>query len=97
MSLFTSLILVATGVGVLVLLFAQVGRNAEPLAAYRLHFASGLDNVAVAEFLSGLSGWLKPWWWRRLFSNPFIVLETHAEAAGLQHFLLVEIKLAPRS
>ncbi len=58
------------------------------LVAYSLRFPSGLSAESVEAFLGSLSGLLPPWW-RRLFSVPFVILETTADERGIEHRLLV--------
>jgi hypothetical protein len=58
------------------------------LRAFRLTFPRGLDTDEVQSFLDGLSGLLLPRW-KRWLTTPFVVLETHADADGIRHFLLV--------
>lgn len=58
------------------------------LVAYRLSFPRSLEKEAVSRALSGFSGLLLPWW-RRWLSAPFVSLETHADAKGILHYLVV--------
>jgi len=58
------------------------------LKTYRLSFPRRLEAKDVESFLDGLSGLLLPWW-RRWLTSPFVILETHADRDGIEHFLLV--------
>src|SRR5579864_8317653 len=75
-------------VSVSMLRMAARGRLQSSLRAFRLNFPRGLKAEEVVNFLDGLSGLLLPWW-RRWLASPFVVLETHADVRGIEHYLLV--------
>lgn len=89
MSLPVFLILFIAAGFALLALAIRLRQGVEPLAGYRLHFSRGLDEAAVTGFLSGICGWLRPWW-RRWIGNPVVILEVHATVAGIEHYVLVE-------
>jgi hypothetical protein len=74
-------------VSVSMLRVAARERLRSSLKAFRLSFPRGLKAEEVVNFLDGLSGLLLPWW-RRWLASPFVVLETHADDRGIEHYLL---------
>jgi hypothetical protein len=67
---------------------AEQTRMRSNLVAYRLAFPRGLDAEEVTSTLVGWTGLLPPWW-RRWLASPLVVLETHASALGIVHYLIV--------
>lgn len=58
------------------------------ITAYKLRFPKGLEVAGVESFLAGLSGLLLPWW-KRWLVTPYVVVEVHATARGIEHFVVV--------
>jgi energy-coupling factor transporter ATP-binding protein EcfA2 len=57
------------------------------MVAYRLSFPRNLDAEGVTRTLAGFSGLLLPWW-KRWLNSPFVSLEIHATASGINHYLV---------
>ena len=74
--------------GLLVLRSGNSRLSQSQAVTYRLSFPAGLEEAAVLEFVSGLSGLLMPWW-RQLSNQPVVTFEVLATAAGLEHRLAV--------
>jgi hypothetical protein len=79
---------VAACAGIAVARVVAAERQRQTLVAYRLSFPKDLKAEDVATCLGGLSGLLLPWY-RRWGALPHVVLETHADAKGIRHQLLV--------
>lgn len=80
--------------GALMLKLGERARLGASLVAYKLSFPRGLEIDGVAQLLSGLSGFLQPWWWRWLVM-PFVIVETSASEVGIAHHMLVPQVWAP--
>jgi hypothetical protein len=76
------------GLGMVLLKLAERRRLHRELVCYRVRFPRHLDAKSVAEFFAGLSGLLLPWW-RRAVVTPFVICETSASSAGVEHRVLV--------
>jgi hypothetical protein len=78
----------ATGCGSLVLFKLAVRQKLQDsLVALRLSFPRNLEADAVVSAMAGWNQLLLPIW-KRPFGHPFVSLEVHADASGIQHYVL---------
>jgi TraM recognition site of TraD and TraG/Type IV secretory system Conjugative DNA transfer len=61
---------------------------------YELTFPADFSEQSAVAVVRGLAGLLRPWW-RRILSQPAIVLEVHADRRGIRHLLRVPAAVAP--
>jgi len=73
---------------VVVLRSAEQSRLRASLVAYAVTFPRGLEDEAVQQLLTGVSGLLPPWW-RRWLASPVVIFEIEASDAGIHHQVLV--------